>query len=134
MAKIKSLLIKRKSLSSLKETYEKIYQDENIWKFSKFDGVHAVIWNLLKDKINNSSILDVGCGSGRLTFYLGLNSKRVLGIDFSTKAIEKANFLRSFLNIQSVEFRVDKLKNIDEKFDVIVFADVIEHVKNQYKY
>ena len=134
MKKIKSALIGKKPVKHLKETYEQIYHDSSIWQFSKFDGVHSIIWHVIKDKLNNARVLDVGCGAGRLTLYLGLRAKKVMGIDFSKKAIERAKFIQKFVNLPNVEFCVGEINKIHgEKFNVVVFADVLEHVNNPVK-
>lgn len=129
MHKINSALVKKQPIKYLQKTYNLIYEDSSIWKFSKFDGVHAVIWNLAKDYLPGNKILDVGCGTGRLSFYLGLSAKKVIGIDFSEKAIEKANFLKSYVKNSNTEFFLDSFESLKKQsFNVIIFADVLEHV------
>lgn len=82
---------------------------------------------LVKEKINsfdNKIILDAGCGDGRLCYELKNNDYKVVGIDFSERAI---SFARGFS--PEVEFFVQDLKNLDipYKFDVIVLMEVLEH-------
>lgn len=132
--KINSVLLKKEPSKYLRKTYDLIYSDPSIWKFSKFDGIHAVIWHFVKDKLDNNTVLDVGCGTGRLSLYLGQEAKQVIGIDFSEKAIQKANILNSYITNSKVKFQVDSIESLSkhnkQKFDLIIFADVLEHVRD----
>lgn len=76
----------------------------------------------------NTKVLDIGCNTG----YLGealINKKDcyVFGIDFSREALKIA---KKKLN-KTKRFDLEKYQNprINEKFDVIIFADVLEHVR-----
>ena len=71
-------------------------------------------------------ILDLGCGSGFLVrFLLDKGYKNVLGVDTSIEQVEhaQANNL-PVLRANALEF----LKK-DDKFDLIITTDVIEHLK-----
>ena len=51
------------------------------------DRLFGQIKNLIKEQ---SNIIDVGCGTGRLAFTLADNCKSVLGIDLSSRNINRA--------------------------------------------
>ena len=72
---------------------------------------------------SNSSVLEIGCGSGNLL--AALNPGRGLGIDISPKMIEAAR--RKFPHLQ---FEVGDLEDlhIKEKFDYVVLVETIGHV------
>lgn len=76
------------------------------------------------------TLLDVGCGAGRTALAAGGKGYRVLGIDAEPKVIEIANQLATDL----VEFKVADITKIklanNNKFDVVVCCEVIEHVSN----
>jgi len=57
---------------------------------------------LMKDEVQD--ILDVGCGTGRLSLKLAREGKRILGVDFSPKMIEIANELREKNGVENVRF------------------------------
>lgn len=42
--------------------------------------------------VPNSSVIDIGCGTGRLSFKLSNKVSKIIGIDLSEKNIEKAKF------------------------------------------
>jgi SAM-dependent methyltransferase len=76
-------------------------------------------------------ILDVGCGSGyAVTRFLGRPGDNVLGIDLHEPNIAYArrHFERSGLKF---ELRTAESLSADpNKFDIVIFADVLEHLTN----
>lgn len=83
----------------------------------------------------DSSVLDVGCGSG---IFLGLLMKRVglragLGFDFSQSAIELATIMRENLPENMAKNISFERRNANQSwpsgiFDVVSMIDVIHHV------
>ena len=72
--------------------------------------------------------LDVGCGSGIVTDYLGTRARRAIGLDCNPAAVEFA--ARQFA-AENVSFRlglVDKDMNFDEPLDKIYCLEVMEDV------
>lgn len=82
-------------------------------------------------------ILDYGCGVGTIDFYLAEKGYSVIGIDISSKAIIDANksAKKMKLNNRLQFYNLDKgLKKItNNKFDVVLCIEVIEHVKEDKK-
>ncbi len=79
-----------------------------------------------------SRVLDIGCGAGDLGHYLRVEKAcTVIGIDYSAASLAVAadkldKILQVDLNMQSVHEHVET----DGKFDVIVMADILEHLMN----
>lgn len=74
-------------------------------------------------------ILDVGCASGYLGAYLKKQDNTVYGIDGNASALEKAK--KIYREVACVDLnRIDFQKQVLDgaSFDVIVFADVLEHL------
>jgi SAM-dependent methyltransferase len=71
----------------------------------------------------NSSVLEIGCGTGELL--ASLNPRRGLGIDISPRMVEAAR--EKFPHLQ---FEVDDFEDlqIQEKFDYVVIVETIGHV------
>ena len=72
-----------------------------------------------------NKLLDIGCGSGEISFALQDLGYDPYGVDFSTKAIEIAT--DAGLKCEQVD--VDQgLPMADSSYDVVWAGDVIEHV------
>lgn len=72
------------------------------------------------------SMLDVGCGDGRLIHELQTKVERLVGIDFSERSLHFArgfNALGDFLHVD--------LDGISEEFDLVSAIEVLEHIPDQ---
>ena len=90
----------------------------------------------LKKEKNEIHILDVGCGNGmQMTFPLGAQGYMVTGIDLHEPSIGFANEENVFNNVKFLLGDIEHLQKIahTQKFDVIVFSDILEHVNNPEK-
>ncbi len=123
----------------------KIY-DENYYlsvclgseEFKKSGGkvLHPRLEKLLQQLpvTKDYRILDVGCGRGDITLYLGKNAKEAIGIDYSKAAIKIANSIKQNFppdRQKRVQFRLMDIKQLafpDNYFDLIIGIDVIEHL------
>ena len=76
-------------------------------------------------------ILDIGCGGGLVCEPLSRLGAEVTGIDASSKNIEvaKIHAKKSGLKIKYFNTSPEK-KEVNEKFDVILNLEVVEHVEN----
>lgn len=94
--------------------------------YSRF-GTHMIIGSLLKGE---ETILDVGCNDGYL--------KKVhpngifTGIDYSNECVQKAK-KNGYKDIKTCDLNSFSKINLKEKFDVIIFADVLEHLLHPEK-
>jgi len=80
--------------------------------------------------------LDVGCGTGILACEVAKNVGQVIGIDISKEQIDLARSLAVGKHIHNVEFRqmsAHDIGNLEEKFDLIYFRYVLQHVKEAPK-
>ena len=102
--------------------------DEENQKHWWFEGRKKIIYSILKNNIrkNDLKILDFGCG-------VGVNTKMltefgdVTCFDPSPEAIK---FLKRKFNNDKKVLVEDNLDNCSEKFDLIIAADVVEHIEN----
>lgn len=74
-------------------------------------------------------ILDVGCNSGLLVSELQKKGNEVYGIDFSKKAIQ-FGLSQGVKNLAVGSLANNKLGCDKKKFDIIMYLDVLEHIKN----
>jgi 2-polyprenyl-3-methyl-5-hydroxy-6-metoxy-1,4-benzoquinol methylase len=73
---------------------------------------------------NGQAILDVGCGDGRLCYQIKNENCKIVGVDYSERAI---SFARAFN--PSVDFYVQDIENLNLplKYDVVILMEIIEH-------
>ena len=93
---------------------------------------NAIVEFIKATKIEKPRILDLGCGYGALCKYLNANDySYFFGVDLSDTAIFKAR-KRKYHNSKFVVSDIQKF-DLDEKFDVIVFNEVLYYLDNPMK-
>ena len=106
---------------------EKLY--EKIWRRSLADKSDFSC-SRIEEAVNllgkGNRLLDIGCGEGTFAVLAKEKFKHVFGIDFSIKALRKANIrnitvIKNNLNKVGISFQSDT-------FDMVTCLDVIEHV------
>lgn len=96
-------------------------------EYRKKTSVNKCIADFSRRLKPNSSILDVGCGTGYpIDFFLSERGFRITGIDSSAKMIEKA----ASLKLKNTEYHVAELFGFrtEEKFDAIIAFDCLWHI------
>ena len=85
-------------------------------------------------KIKNLKILDIGCGGGIICEPLARLGAKVTGIDFAPNNIKAAKIhsKKNKLKINYIYKDIEKSK-LDEKFDLILMFEVLEHLDNWKK-
>lgn len=123
--------IDRSVVESFGEEWEKFYQfdNEDIEQLGKeyFGFIDKLIIN------NKTSVLDVGCGTGRWTKYLSSKVDCIEAIDPS-KAIFYADKLLKDVN--NVRLSIASTENIpfdDESFDFVMSVGVLHHIPDTQK-
>ena len=85
--------------------------------------------------LSNISILDVGCGGGLICEPLASQGANVVGVDATSRNIEIAtrHAQQSGINVDYRHGTAETALNFDEKFDVVLNLEVIEHVADSKK-
>jgi len=98
---------------------------EDLERIEENDFWSKVKVKLILDLVEGARVLDVGCGSGRLSKTLLDRGYSVVATDTDWKAVEiaKKKGIAAFLS----DITYSK---IDEKFDCIILGDVLEHIEN----
>ena len=86
----------------------KFNSKEDLW-------IHASDFARIIDRSipENSSVLDVGCGTAQLAGFLSIRRKKVFGIDFSDNSLKKADELKKKLKLDSLTLK--KIYLLNEK-------------------
>ena len=71
------------------------------------------------------SLLEVGCGDGKVIGFFENKIQNLKGIDLSVRAIKYAKAFAP-----SVDFQVQDLSNINEKYKVVLLIEVLEHIRD----
>jgi 2-polyprenyl-3-methyl-5-hydroxy-6-metoxy-1,4-benzoquinol methylase len=79
----------------------------------------ATLFNRYLSQVEGLDILDVGCGTGRISRHLATHGANVTGIDFSQKAIDLA---RSHTFSNNISYRVQSMFDLNDvdKYDILV--------------
>lgn len=114
----------------MSENIRQVLQEENI-NYADIRSIPSSIIeaiNFIPDK-KDVKVLDVGCGIGSgkaVADKLKRNFKKYVGIEFNKNALEVA---KSFVpHLIQADIETFDIKQINEKFDVIMFNDVLEHL------
>ncbi len=91
--------------------------------------LYFIASNLAQHKsASGTKVLDVGCGNGNISMFLGSLGFEVLGIDVSEKAINKAKQLNNLPNVKFKAVSAEELSLLDTKYDAIICSEVLEHL------
>jgi trans-aconitate 2-methyltransferase len=119
-----------KSSEEIKEFYDN-YQ----FKF-RHNIRHYIIINKLVDfgLKTDSKVLEIGCGNGAITKLIAKKVKKgkISSVDISSESIATAR--ENLKNYSNVSFVISDVIdfNTSEKFDVIVVADMLEHIPMEH--
>lgn len=125
------LMINKQKLKQCYNSWASVY-DENAKQNSVIIKDHPIIFNLLKPDITAECIgLDLGCGTGILTFKIADKVKKIIGLDISKDMITKAQTINKKSN---VIFKVadisKKLDFPDSSFDFVISSLTLCHIDN----
>lgn len=100
---------------------------------SKYDyynsNPYSVHQKIIHNVGKNKKVLDVGCSEGLLAKRMYQNNCTVVGIELDNEAALKAKSFCKEVIVGDVESAILNQKYLNH-FDVIVFADILEHLKD----
>ena len=110
--------------------FESNYQEKSSFKN------RLEIWKKNIDKCSSNKItaLDLGCGTGALSFYLAKKNKKVYAVDPSYEMLKVCIEKNKDRKINNIEFFNSSIKSFSEshkkKFNLIICSSVLEYVDN----
>jgi len=109
-------------------------------KFLLTDPWYQLILRMMKPVIHEfygKRILEVGCGLGGFCISLATKGAKVIGLDISSSAVNKAKNLAKQLEVQSqIDLIIGDAHFLpikDQTNDVVVCSETLEHVTNYEK-
>lgn len=95
--------------------------------------IHAINQQASQATPGTFTLLDIGCGCGALSLYMGLLGLRVIAIDMDEAALGHGKALAGHLGLaETVRFMVMDACNITESgFDMAVSTDFYEHITDE---
>jgi cyclopropane fatty-acyl-phospholipid synthase-like methyltransferase len=99
------------------------HEEDSPWKARQIEAI------IRKNRLDFSSLCEVGCGTGEILLNLASTfpSARLAGYEISPHAYQRAKTKET----SRVSFHMgDILEEKDSQYDIVVIADVIEHVED----
>ncbi|MFA6171330.1 MAG: methyltransferase domain-containing protein [Patescibacteria group bacterium] len=127
----------KKLLKIVKNNYEEIADEFHQTRMKNWQPLWGEVVKFASRVKDGESILDLGCGNGRVLNALAGKKISYIGIDNSSKIIEHArsNYQLSIINYQFIVgdiLGLDKIKEVaDRKFDYIFCVAVLHHIPGQ---
>ena len=119
-----NILKKKKTLESFGFEWQKFSKMLNEWEKNFNFYFQPVKTDFLKDR----TVLEVGCGKGRHTYYIAKIAKEIIAVDFS-QAIDVASYNnKEHKNIHFIQADIDNLPFKKNFFDFIFCIGVLHHL------
>jgi len=105
----------------------KSFYERKFGKKSESSGLAKLrIKKILSFVGSGKRVLDVGCYDGTITLQIQKQGNEVIGIDIAQKAVELAR--KKGIKAYVCNLEEEKIPRILGKFDVVVAAEIIEHI------
>lgn len=93
--------------------------------------LYFVVSNLCSFKpAVGTTVLDIGCGNGNISIFLGSLGYQVSGVDLSEAAIAKARQLNTLPNVKFEVGNAEELHGLEARYDVVICSEVLEHLNS----
>jgi len=122
--------------TDLKEFYNKVYLKGERSHYTKLLLSKKTISQekaeiLAEIPWEGKEVLDIGCGTGELAYYIArASAKKVIGIDYSDAAVRLAQ--KTYIH-PNLSFECGDTSSIKGTFDVITIVGVLEHIDKPFQ-
>lgn len=111
--------------------YDTSARDAQMKYYAAIEDCRTSYMDLVTRHAAGGRVLEFACGTGETTFEVAPVADRVVGIDISAKAVERARAAATERGVSNVTFEVmdaQKTTFEDESFDLIAATGVIHHM------
>lgn len=135
----------RSSQEELTKTIRSFYEDTPFPNYDDTESIESLVTKaekglfarLLNDQIPfNSKVLEVGCGTGQLSNYLGVAQRSMFGVDMTMNSLKLANLFRTRNQLTNVGFyQMNLYRPIfkQQSFDVVLCNGVLCATAEPYR-
>ena len=120
------------SAGEIRECYQKLYGAGHLSLSKNYSDKFPLLEHVLTEAVRGRSVLDFGCGPGRLSLMLARYAREVHGVDYAGDGIQLAGLLARAAGVTNVTFSEGDLPWVraqGRRYDVIVLAGVLEHLE-----
>ncbi len=111
-------------------TYDKLYREGGSETWDETDRIdHQLVRAMLLDHLDKGSVIDVGCGSGRLLMPLA-SRYATYGIEIN----EQAARIAQDRQVRVIAKDIGQIPLLERVFNAVVCCDVIEHLPDPLKF
>jgi len=112
--------------------YDDLYASGELSLSRNYSDKFPLLEHLLAPEVRGRTVLDFGCGPGRLSLMLARHAGEVRGVDYSAPGVEMAGLLARAAGVANASFAAGDLDTVvaeGRPWDVIVLAGVLEHLE-----
>ena len=105
---------------------------EPVSREAQAEKIHAILCDHLQTNLLDKSCLEVGCGNGAISYHLKGKTRQMIGVEINGKALFSSPFLSNG-SLRFIQGDGRQLPFADSQFDIIILAQVYEHMTHQEK-
>lgn len=126
-------MLNSKGFDKWSGTYDESIRNSNGYPFEGYYEILNYV-QMRIDVTDETKILDIGVGTGELTYELYKKGLKIFGLDFSSRMIDIAQTKMPKAEFYCMDFKPDVTKMLKrKKFDYIVSSYALHHIENQHK-
>ena len=118
--------------ADVRAVYDELYGSGEMSLSRNYSDKFPLLEHVLAPEVRDRTVLDFGCGPGRLTLMLARHARQVHGVDYSAPGVAMATLLARVASVGNATFACGDLAAVlaeDRRWDVIVLAGVLEHLE-----
>lgn len=118
--------------ADIRAVYDELYGSGEMSLSRNYSDKFPLLEHVLAPEVRDRTVLDFGCGPGRLSLMLARHARQVHGVDYAAPGVEMATLLARVASVDNATFACGDLQAVlaeDRRWDVIVLAGVLEHLE-----